>query len=516
MSDEYLRNLAVPFLSQRINRYTWKSYYTPEEATKLGVSAGSVKDQISMACRSCNITSVVMVLRYFGINTGTPTELMQRYFERTNSSDAVNLEGKSTAAGALEDYNNLQALINAFYPDRKIITTIYNGSKKFSIGNTADEEGVKKEIASGYPVIISVRTSKTKSDYSGHIVVVRGFVKIGNDEYIILNDPWGSPADQNCLIGKDGAAYYGGYYNGSVSNDNGDGDNVIIKLSDFKKTMVYSDGSLHAAMTIHAPMWNFPDSSSDFSTDQNRASIYGNIDLTDGGFPLTAGSLWHNGIHIKINTVHSIGSGRLIAARNVQDKLPNGDASFALIRYPYVYGKSIQSFYCLYMHLQPFDPAVFAKTYFMNGKMETQDVSWPEQLFRRLYVFTYIGRSESDTSVTESQMGLLTQTYTQYTLYTATVSEDGVFYKGPVSDKKIERRVLVHPLPANNPALFLKLLSPDSYNDSDFIKGMEALSNYKKAIQNVKYLFFFYKNELLCIQAADTAFDSPVCNKKSF
>ena len=71
MPNTHLRNLPVPFFSQRQNDYTLKEYYTSDvyddKTNKLLHKEGDLKREISMYCRSCNITSVMMIMKYLGL-----------------------------------------------------------------------------------------------------------------------------------------------------------------------------------------------------------------------------------------------------------------------------------------------------------------------------------------------------------------------------------------------------------------------------------------------------------------
>ena len=72
MSDlNYLRNLPVPFFSQRQNDYQWQQRYLDEQsAKKAGKKLYDIipnKLPVSMDCRTCNITSVMMVMKYLGL-----------------------------------------------------------------------------------------------------------------------------------------------------------------------------------------------------------------------------------------------------------------------------------------------------------------------------------------------------------------------------------------------------------------------------------------------------------------
>ena len=60
MSNSHNRNLAVPFFTQRDNTYIWQQL--DEEDTPFG-------PKYPMAWRSCNITSLCMILHYWGLTT---------------------------------------------------------------------------------------------------------------------------------------------------------------------------------------------------------------------------------------------------------------------------------------------------------------------------------------------------------------------------------------------------------------------------------------------------------------
>ena len=62
MSNSHKRNLAVPFFTQRDNTYIWQQL--DEDDTPFG-------PKYPMAWRSCNITSLCMILHYWGLTTNT-------------------------------------------------------------------------------------------------------------------------------------------------------------------------------------------------------------------------------------------------------------------------------------------------------------------------------------------------------------------------------------------------------------------------------------------------------------
>ena len=110
MSDEHLRNLPVPFYSQRKNEYIWHERYTDEkEAEKAGKKVGDcVPDgkKVSMACNSCNLTSLWMILRYYGVSIINPDAIMKEYFENPNNLEFLN---KHPDAEAVEKWENIKS-----------------------------------------------------------------------------------------------------------------------------------------------------------------------------------------------------------------------------------------------------------------------------------------------------------------------------------------------------------------------------------------------------------------------
>ena len=63
MNDAHKRNLAVPFFTQRDNTYVWQQVDSDSNLKK--------GPKYPMAWRSCNITSLCMILHYWGLTTKT-------------------------------------------------------------------------------------------------------------------------------------------------------------------------------------------------------------------------------------------------------------------------------------------------------------------------------------------------------------------------------------------------------------------------------------------------------------
>ena len=170
MSENHLRNLPVPFFSQQQNDYVLNEYYTANvvEKGKIIHKKGDLKREISMDCRSCNISSVMMIMEYFGL-TGvertvgdktfttpkTPKEFLVRYFNREFDSLFTNTKKPTYGVACLEDWYNLE----------RIATDIFGAECTYYGNNTENInlKNVKDEIAAGYPVCISIGMEKKRT-----------------------------------------------------------------------------------------------------------------------------------------------------------------------------------------------------------------------------------------------------------------------------------------------------------------------------------------------------------------
>lgn len=488
MSELYLRNLPVPFFSQRENEYIYKERYTSEKEAKLAnkklgdlVPNGK---QYSMGCNTCNLTSVCMVLHYYGFTDVTPYSITKKFFD----------DNKDYNERAVEDWTKFNKFIIDNYSNKGITTELFE-QDKIAISK------IKEKIAAGYPVLISIAIVKDKNH--GHVVVVRGFTKIGTQEYIILNDPWGSQAKiDNTLAAGD--TCYGGYFQNN--GDYGNGDNVLIKVDEFKNLILidkekdYSSSlTLYRGLSIEGNLWNYPDGS-EISNEHNidSAEI-----ITGGGFPISANNLWHDGIHLNISNIHSIGPGRLVAARIDEKACETGDNSFLLVKHNFVKSNSSitdeKEFFALYMHIKPFSIKDKIQEYLTTGKI-INSFNWLNQLIKNLLPFKYIitkGQSDNE--------GFIGNTFKEIKIFNATYS-NGNFIKGTelsesdLNDYRLGQRMMITPLPANNSQLFAKLLDPKNYIDSTFLKEIGLSKNYIKKIGNDSYLFYYSSNKLLCVK----------------
>lgn len=84
-----LRNLEVPYFSQRENKTVWHRRYTKKEIEDKKESSSLIGTIIpngktdSKAKNSCNITCLAMIMHYFGVTSDTPDEMMRKVFEPT-------------------------------------------------------------------------------------------------------------------------------------------------------------------------------------------------------------------------------------------------------------------------------------------------------------------------------------------------------------------------------------------------------------------------------------------------
>ena len=356
MSDKetvfYKRNLAVPFFTQRDNTYVWQ---------QLDDDNNPIGDKYPMAWRTCNITSLCMILHYWGLTKETPNQMIEKVFSKEEwgwSKEAY--EEKAKGAARVEVWENLKAIAEYYISlSNQTSFTVHQKEEKISIMS------LQKLIAKGFPVMLScgLASLKNTSDTTGHVVVVRGFTD--NDD-VILNDPFGSPVDNNNSLNNGSyGTLKGCYYNSPAAAL---GDNIVIKLKDFEDNFSKSNEQY---LYIEGPLWQQPG-----GTETDLANSY----------PIRADNMWHDGIHLEsTNGFYSIGAGRLVAARNAEVK-NHGSCSFAIIKYQ-MPEKNNQFFYALYMHLKKIDMKQELEDFFLknNGTVsEKLRNTWYEQIFSNL------------------------------------------------------------------------------------------------------------------------------------
>lgn len=352
MSESYKRNLAVPFFTQRDNTYVWQQIDSDTNLKK--------GPKYPMAWRTCNITSLCMILHYWGLTKETPNQMIEKVFSKEDWgwSKESNDDAQHLGASRLESWDNLEIVANLYI----------EGKEGFSVtrGENLSMTILQSQIAKGCPVMISTGLGKyiKNNEYArdGHIVVVRGFT---DNNGVILNDPFGIPVEiTNKIRAKtENDSLAGYYYNSSAA---GVGDNIIIKRTDFEA--VYAEGSSRY-LYIEGPLWQEPGGK---ETDISNS------------YPIRADNMWHDGIHLEsANGFYSIGSGRLIAARNAEVE-NHGSNSFALIKHQ-MPNQENKFFYTLYMHLKKVDIANELKTFMLTGKLSKAiEDTWYAQIFNNL------------------------------------------------------------------------------------------------------------------------------------
>ena len=240
MSDTHKRNLAVPFFTQRDNTYIWQQL--DDDNQPFG-------PKYPMAWRTCNITSLCMILHYWGLTKETPNQMIEKVFSKEDWgwSKESNDDAQHLGASRLESWDNLEIVANLYIEGKEGFSVIHGKKLSMTILET--------EIAKGCPVMISTGLGKyiKSNSYArdGHIVVVRGFT---DDNDVILNDPFGIPVEiTNKIRAKtENDSLAGYYYNSSAA---GVGDNIIIKRTDFEA--VYAESSSRY-LYIEGPLWQEP------------------------------------------------------------------------------------------------------------------------------------------------------------------------------------------------------------------------------------------------------------------
>lgn len=383
----YKRNLAVPFFTQRDNTYVWQQISTEDVkdddgnyTQQIGKAFGP---KYPMAWRTCNITSLCMILHYWGLTKETPNQMVEKVFAKTEDDwkwlyEETVETGTRKGAARLENWSDLKKVAELYIEGKEGYKVIQGSG-----GLTIDK--LQKQIEKGIPVVISTGLgSYIKGyDYDGHIVVVRGFTDDGD---VILNDPFGIPVNiDNEIKPESTTDRVTGYY--YESNAAAIGDNIIIKLDKFKK--IFLDSTSNSKyLYIEGPLWQEPG---------------GKENDISNSYPIRADNMWHDGIHLEsAKGFNSIGSGRLIAARNAEVE-KHGSNSFALVKYQ-LPNQEKKFFYALYMHLKKIDLKKELEDFFLNNGTVSKNLrnTWYEQIFNNLLP-TYCISYYSEKSLTSGQ-----------------------------------------------------------------------------------------------------------------
>ena len=179
-NNNYKRNLPIPFFSQRENKYQWQrlAIQNEEYEGKTYNENEEIGSPVPMASRSCNITSLCMLLHYYGITEDTPDMMLKDFFEKKlegfeqdfRHEENVIIGDKYLGSNRVQLWGLLEQFAEKQYnlPSRYVNYAYTNLNE------------VKKQIGKGNPVMFS-----NKFTSGGHIAVIRGFTKEG---HIIIND----------------------------------------------------------------------------------------------------------------------------------------------------------------------------------------------------------------------------------------------------------------------------------------------------------------------------------------
>lgn len=101
MSEVWQRNLAVPYFTQRDNTYIWQQKYKEDKIDAVTGEKTEIKDQpfgpkYPMSWRTCNITSLCMILHYYGITNKTPEQMIEKVFAKQKEGEGKNYRGFKT------------------------------------------------------------------------------------------------------------------------------------------------------------------------------------------------------------------------------------------------------------------------------------------------------------------------------------------------------------------------------------------------------------------------------------
>ncbi len=323
MSEAWKRNLPVPFFSQRENQYRWQRIARQNEEKEDGTGKYSGGETIGfpipLASSSCNITSICMILHYYGIATDTPDEMMKKFYD-----DVFPNYNHEAYTNKLGDGANLKTFVHRAYNIPTNYIEHERGSKSIT--------DLHNEIAKGYPVMISFGPTWTASsgdpEGTGHIGIIRGFTEQGD---VIINDPWGDIASPYGFLNikdSENKARRGVYYDNGVNRyyGLGNGDNCILRKTDLQSIMrpTNSNRLFNQTLVIRYPhVWAFPKkdygmnnmplfyfSSPLFFTtirqpqyqkmfrDERMQLMLEHETIQDAGYPVSSHNRqWHDGIH---------------------------------------------------------------------------------------------------------------------------------------------------------------------------------------------------------------------------
>jgi uncharacterized protein YvpB len=504
-NKNHQRNLPVPFFSQRENKYVWQ---------QVDIQNNPIPNtKVSPAWMSCNITSLCMILHYFGITNETPDEMMRKFFDANNYRFRKEPYVGDGGPNRLQDSELLKEFTKKRYESE------LNGAD-INITPLSLRQ-IQDEIAKGYPVYASFgslskqKTKATEESGKGHIVVIRGFTE--NDD-IIINDPWGDPVDPSGSIAPllktdegEVLSFYMSISSGDEYGKNygfGTGDNCVMRRESFIYLTRSRDESksLYNTLVIRYPhYWSFPvrgaagkelransvSGNNDAAGQEDQKKIMLEmLDYEDGSFPVGNMGAWKGGVDIKGQagkSVYAIGPGRLIAARTTP---PAGERNlvipspyFALVCHSLTDGNEAKHFFSYYYHLSPVDISARMKARFSGQVDGTREKDWIDQLIdhvmpKRAMVYVR-GAKELDGKINEEMPKI-------YEEKGSVMKETG---------QKLGDRSLVYLYPVD--AGLKTLIEEISPNDNehtllDLFKKINDISKYVRKVGNDEYYGFYY------------------------
>ena len=360
------RNLEVPYFSQRENSSIWYERYSKDN--KIVQTNPLLEGTIvpngktdTKAKDSCNITSLAMLLHYFGVTSDTPDEMMRKVFNPTEKE----LESYSAAQKQLvtEAYTNSN-IFESIETMQMFAKEFYNVESEVAYQKTFKE--IKNEILTGYPCLVSCGIIRDYDITEQAVKVIKGFAhkalfgiesweqydkkivfydasitkyenqlengellqdekekierdltKVKNDkeqledayekkqEYYLTNYRFRGHYVVIRGISEDGVIINDPWGKPFINSDGkGEyytimiGDNVFLKQKEFDK-QYFQDGHFYSCLTIKAKRWNFVsrDSKYDIINKDFLQNCRDAEQFDFGGYPIKRSNLWHNGIH---------------------------------------------------------------------------------------------------------------------------------------------------------------------------------------------------------------------------
>ncbi len=404
-------NLPVPYFCQRENKYIWYQKATDiifdddnPSIIKYNIGDSITETEKVMGPITCNITSLCMILNYFGITDDTPDDMMYKIFDSDEfANDSKFSVWRTTPAPnandtpgpcALEDRANMKHIANVLYGLETENEVETFGSLKL--------ERAKKFIDNGLPVWFSYGALTLGGGQSGHIAVLRGY----NDDGFIVNDPYGNVADPDGFLRTPTSqSMYSYSYRNTYNNIDsgwGTGENSFIQKTDFVKTIINNVQFNQALVIKPKKIWFFPTISRGEIINLNQQEFYdktiqeevkiplnSELNVLEAAYPICENGKWHTGIHVKgckDKKIFPIGPGRLVAVRNTDElsvdkkdsKKGKKSNNFVLIRHNVPNKK--EYFFSYYLHLDKINIQERLNKNFSFNILQSDSRDWLDQI----------------------------------------------------------------------------------------------------------------------------------------